>query len=67
MGVGVRIYCIILYYNSTLEGVIVSVPAMVSVGERDGMVRVCATLTIYQPVKRAFNVTLETRSDTGTE
>ena len=46
--------------------VTVSVPAMVSVGEGDGMVQVCATLSAVEETERDFNVTLSTSNVDGT-
>ena len=45
----------------------VSVPAMVSVGEGDGMVQVCATLSTVEDTERDFTITLATSDGTGTE
>ena len=43
----------------------VSVPAMVSVGEGDGMVQVCATLSAVEDTERDFTITLATSDGTG--
>ncbi len=44
---------------------IVSVPAMLRVGEGDGMVRVCATLSAVEDTERNFTVALATTDGTG--
>ncbi len=43
----------------------VSVPAMLSVGEGDGMVQVCATLSAMDATERNFTITLTTSDSTG--
>ena len=43
----------------------VSVPAMVSVDEGDGMVQVCAALSAVEDTERDFSVTLATSDGTG--
>ena len=43
----------------------VAVPAMVSVGEGDGMVQVCATLSAVEDTERDFTITLTTSDGTG--
>ncbi len=45
--------------------VMVSVPAMLSVNEGDGMVQVCATLSAIEATERNFTITLDTRDGTG--
>ncbi len=45
--------------------VAVSVPAMLSVGEGDGMVQVCATLSAMETTERNFTITLATSDNTG--
>ena len=45
--------------------VTVSVPAMVSVGEGDGVVQVCATLSAVEETERDFNITLNIADGTG--
>ena len=45
--------------------VTVSVPAMLSVGEGDGMVQVCATLSAVEETERNFTITLTNSDDTG--
>ena len=44
----------------------VSVPAMLSVGEGDGVVQVCATLSAAEETEKNFTVTLVTSDGTGT-
>ena len=43
----------------------VSIPDVVSVGEEDGMVQVCATLSAVNDTERNFAITLATSDDTG--
>ncbi len=43
----------------------VSVPAMLSVNEGDGMVQVCATLSAAEDTERNFTVTLTTSDGIG--
>ncbi len=43
----------------------VSVPAMLSVGEGDGMVQVCGTLSAIEDTERNFTITLATSNGTG--
>ena len=43
----------------------VSIPDMVSVGEEDGMVQVCATLSAVEDTERNFTITLATSDGTG--
>ena len=43
----------------------VSVPAMVSVGEGDGMVQVCATLSAVEDTERNLTITVSTSDGTG--
>ena len=43
----------------------VSVPAMLSVGEGDGMVEVCVSLSAMGGTERGFTVALATSSNTG--
>ncbi len=43
----------------------VSVPAMLSVGEGDVMVQVCATLSAAEDTERHFTITLTTSDNTG--
>ncbi len=43
----------------------VSVPAMLSVGERDGIVQVCATLSAVEDTERDFIIALATSDGTG--
>ena len=43
----------------------VSIPAVVSVGEEDGMVQVCATLSAVEDTERDFTITLATSDGTG--
>jgi hypothetical protein len=45
--------------------VTVSVPAMMSVGEGDGMVQVCATLSAVNDTEREFSITFATGDGTG--
>ncbi len=45
--------------------VAVSVPAMLSVGEGDGIVQVCATLSAMEDTERNFTITLATSDGTG--
>ncbi len=45
--------------------VTVSVPAMLSVGEGDELVQVCATLSVMEDTERDFTVTLATSDGTG--
>ncbi len=45
--------------------VTVSVPAMLTVGEGDGMVQVCATLSAIEDTERNFTLTLSTNDGTG--
>jgi hypothetical protein len=45
--------------------VTVSIPAMMSVGEGDGMVQVCATLSAVDDTERNVTITLATGEDTG--
>jgi hypothetical protein len=53
-----------LYSHFTV--VILSVPAMMSVGEGDGMVEVCATLqSAVNDTERNFTVTLATGDGSG--
>jgi hypothetical protein len=47
-------------------GVTVSVPAMMSVSEGDGMVQVCATLSAMNDTEREFSITLATGDGSGT-
>ena len=42
-----------------------SIPSMVSVGEEDGMVQVCATLSAVEDTERDFAITLATNDGTG--
>jgi hypothetical protein len=49
----------------TTAVVTVSVPAMMSVGEGDVMVEVCATLSAVNDTERDFTVTLATGDGTG--
>ena len=57
------LYC---HFDPHPTDVTVSVPAMVSVGEADGMVTVCATLTAMEATERDFTITLATEDGTGT-
>ena len=43
----------------------VSVPAMVSAGEEDGMVQVCATLSAVEDTEKNFTIFLSTSDGTG--
>lgn len=43
----------------------VSIPAMLSVGEGEGVVQVCGTLSATKETERDFIVTLTTSDDTG--
>ena len=43
----------------------VSIPAMVSVDEEDGMVQVCATLSALDDTERDFTIMLATADGTG--
>ena len=43
----------------------VSIPAVVSVGEEDGMVQVCATMSAVEDTERDFTITLATSDGTG--
>ena len=43
----------------------VSVPAMASVCEADGMVRVCAILSVMEGIQRNFTIILATSDITG--
>ncbi len=45
--------------------VTVSIPAMLGVGEGDGMVQVCAALSAAVATERSFTITLATSDDTG--
>ena len=45
--------------------VTVSIPATESVGEEDGMVEVCATLSAMEKTERDFTITLATSNDSG--
>lgn len=45
--------------------VMVSVPAMISVHERNGVVEVCASLHAIEETERIFTVTLATNDGTG--
>ena len=45
--------------------VTVSFPATESVGEEDGMVQVCATLSAVVKTEREFTITLATSNDSG--
>jgi hypothetical protein len=45
--------------------VTVSVPAMMSVGEGDGMVQVCATLSAVNDTERDFTIALATGDGSG--
>jgi hypothetical protein len=49
----------------TFTVVTVSVPATMSVGEGDGMVQVCATLSAVNDTEREFSITLATGDGTG--
>ena len=48
-----------------IAGVSVSVPTMLSVGEEEGVVEVCASLSAMSDTERDFTVTLTTGSNTG--
>ncbi len=43
----------------------VSIPTMLSVGEGDGIVQVCATLSTVEDTERNFTITLATSDSTG--
>ena len=43
----------------------VSIPAMESVGEEDGMVEVCATLCAVEETEKEFDIMLATNDDLG--
>ena len=43
----------------------VSIPDTESVGEEDGMVQVCATLSAVEDTERTFTITLATSDGTG--
>ena len=43
----------------------VSLPATIIVGEGEGMVEVCATLSAMEDTERNFMITLTTDDDTG--
>ena len=45
--------------------VTVSVPAIVSVGEEDGMVQVCAYLSAMEETQRDFTIILATSNSAG--
>ena len=45
--------------------VVVSIPALMRVGEGDGIVQVCATLSAKENTERRFIVSLVTENDTG--
>lgn len=55
----------VLYNYTVHAGLTVSIPAMTSVGEGDGMVQVCITLETFAPIARDFTVTLTASDDTG--
>ena len=44
----------------------VSVPTRISVGEGDGSVQVCATMSAVEETERDFNITFSTGDSTGT-
>lgn len=46
-------------------GVVVSVPAMISFGEEEGNVLVCATLTTAGVTERGFTIFTTTRNGLG--
>ncbi len=52
----------ILYLHAD---VIVSVPAMLTVGEEDEMVQVCVTLSVVEDTERDLNMTLTTSDGIG--
>ena len=43
----------------------VSIPVMVSVGEGDGMVTVCATLSAVENTERSIMILIYTANETG--
>ena len=43
----------------------ITVPAMLRIGEGDGQVEVCVTLSAAEDTKRSLIVTLRTNDDTG--
>ena len=51
--------------NDISTAVTVSIPPMVSVGEEDGMVQVCATLSAVEDTERDLTITLATSNGTG--
>ena len=59
--------CIIYYkpVNDICTAVTVSVLPMVSVGEEDGMVQVCATLSALEDIERDLAILLATNNGTG--
>ncbi len=44
---------------------VVFVPTLLSVGEGDGMVQACATLSTVEDTERNFTITLATSDGTG--
>ena len=54
-------------HSVTYVDVTVSVPTMVSVGEGDGTVQVCATLTAIEDTERNFTIMLATSSLEGNQ
>ncbi len=52
-------------YCSQSTDVTVSLPAIMSVGEGDGMVQVCATLSAVEDTERDVAITLATSDNTG--
>jgi hypothetical protein len=51
-----------MFYSAVVT---VSVPAMMSVGEGDGMVEVCVILSAINGTERNVTITLATGEDTG--
>ena len=43
----------------------VSLPTVISIGEGEGMVEVCTSLSATEDTERNFDITLATKDDTG--
>ena len=58
----IQLYSITIFFADVL----VFVPTMLSIGEEDEMVQVCAILSALEDTEKDFIVTLATNDDTGT-